>query len=401
MYNYLSQFVTTGPQPQWIFDNQYPIANEGNTQVFQYMNVFGSFPVVSPDHGSFNPFSPISAGPTTVSPVATFYGEGDTSLEFMFGGPLNETALYSGPTTPAQLSPQLDQSTLCRDVDPFSPWSSPFEGSSPVFEPVTYPNYSPPLSPPGEPAYTAPAGAYNEFPALFWSMSTPLQPAETIYSPAPMYSPAYQAASEVTHAHLTPPQQISLPICPPISTSLQAPAAKPKNKTVPPKGKRTRVKKPVCNLPCSPGFHPHAGVLEKDHTPKMIICEWENCGMLIDIKWRKCVVHHLRVVHGVSGETKDQELCKWKGCKEHRPIQAQSVYRHVATIHGGLKPTPCPLLCGKDFVRVDNISRHLLTCRKKRTQLAKTRSLTSPKKGQKKAKSTPRRSSRSRRYGPY
>ncbi|KIM63935.1 hypothetical protein SCLCIDRAFT_1213736 [Scleroderma citrinum Foug A] len=88
-------------------------------------------------------------------------------------------------------------------------------------------------------------------------------------------------------------------------------------------------------------------------------CKWDEqgnpCGQWIEGNAKE-IRTHLRKLHAVNGQTKDQIRCKWSNCTE--TLKYGSIPRHIMT---HLKVTFRCSTCQQSFSREDCIQHHLRT----------------------------------------
>lgn len=58
---------------------------------------------------------------------------------------------------------------------------------------------------------------------------------------------------------------------------------------------------------------------------------------------------HLRDVHGLGGDSRQQIACPWQNCGS-RPVQQRCIIRHILSVHLGLLKWTCPQ-CWRTFSR--------------------------------------------------
>ena len=72
------------------------------------------------------------------------------------------------------------------------------------------------------------------------------------------------------------------------------------------------------------------------------------CGEALSID-PKVASAHLRDVHGLRGDSRQQIACPWWNCGSH-PVQQRAIIRHILSVHLGLLKWTCPQ-CWKTFSR--------------------------------------------------
>ena len=85
-------------------------------------------------------------------------------------------------------------------------------------------------------------------------------------------------------------------------------------------------------------------------------CRWDErrnpCGKWVEGNAKE-IRTHLRIHHGMNGQTKDIFQCKWSNCTDE--LKYGSIPRHIMT---HLKVTFCCSMCEQVFSREDCIQTH-------------------------------------------
>lgn len=96
------------------------------------------------------------------------------------------------------------------------------------------------------------------------------------------------------------------------------------------------------------------------------ICRWDGCGHVLRIKKKRDYSRHLANDHGFHGAGSTEVMtCPWvdgQGRCE-KELQMQSMIKHVCETHLHCLGMRC-WLCGSHQARVDNMARHLCTCKR-------------------------------------
>ncbi|KAN0073853.1 hypothetical protein V8E55_012107 [Tylopilus felleus] len=90
-----------------------------------------------------------------------------------------------------------------------------------------------------------------------------------------------------------------------------------------------------------------------DLPPTETTCFWPTryghvCGATLPMD-RDIVSTHLRNDHALGGDSKEMVTCFWGDCHS-RPVQRQSLVRHILSVHLRLLNWTCPI-CSKTLAR--------------------------------------------------